>query len=123
ATPPALRDFARWSAWAPAPGIRGALASGPSEASSTWLFENGPSPASSRARGAHPAPLPAGPAPTPSPGGVSPAAVVGPAAGLSIVLALAALLMLASPPAVRRLRLDGESWRLAPLALIADRPG
>jgi hypothetical protein len=123
ATPPALRDFARWSAWAPAPGIRGALASGPGEASSTWLFENGPSPASSRARGAHPAPLPAGPAPTPSPGGVSPAAVVGPAAGLSIVLALAALMMLASPPAVRRLRLDGESWRLAPLALIADRPG
>jgi hypothetical protein len=120
ATPPALRDFARWSAWALAPG---ALASGPGEASSTWLFENGPSPASSRARGAHPAPLPAGPAPTPSPGGVSPAAVVGPAAGLSIVLALAALMMLASPPAVRRLRLDGESWRLAPLALIADRPG
>ena len=49
--------------------------------------------------------------------------VVGPAAGLSIVLALAALLMLAVPLAARRLRLDCESWRLAPFVLIADRPG
>ena len=42
---------------------------------------------------------------------------------LAIGLALAALLMLAAPRALRRLGLHGESWRLAPLVLIADRPG
>jgi hypothetical protein len=112
------------SAWAAAPGIRarapadfaGALPLAP-------ILPGGQSAASPPAQGAHRAPLPASPASTPSPGGVSPAAAVGVGAGLSIGLALAALLMLAAPPALRRLRLDGESWRLAPLQLIAERPG
>jgi hypothetical protein len=60
----------------------------------------------------------------PSPGGASPATAIGSGAGMALGLALLALLaVLCAPPAVRRLRLDDESWRRAPLMLIADRPG
>jgi hypothetical protein len=121
---PGLGALPGWGAWAPAASAGDPMASGPVASwPATWLAQDGRSATSSQANGAHPAPLPASPPPMPSPGGVSPAAVVGPAAGLSIVLALAALLMLAAPLAARRLRLDGESWRLAPFVLIADRPG
>ena len=83
----------------------------------------GNSAASSPAHGGRPAPPPANPAPTPSPGGVSPTAAVGAGMGFAFALALAALLMMVAPTATRRLGLDGRSWRLAPLVLIADRPG
>jgi hypothetical protein len=73
-------------------------------------------------------PAPAGeavPARSPSPGGFSPTSSAGAAGGLSAMtaLALAALLLLAAPRAMRRLRRAGASWRLAPFALIPARPG
>jgi hypothetical protein len=124
ATALARADFGRWSAWALTASAGGRAAGAAAERRPTpGLLMHGRSSASSAVQGAHPAPLPASPVPTPSPGGVSPAAVVAAAAGISMGLALAALLMLATPIAARRLRLDGESWRLAPLMLIADRPG
>ncbi len=80
--------------------------------------------ASSAAHDAPGASLPASPAPTPSsPGGVSPATAVGAGGGIAVALALAALLLLTAPPALRRFGLVAESWRRAPLLLIADRPG
>lgn len=85
-------------------------------------------------RGAQPAPTRAKPAltssalalpPTPSPGGVSPAGGAGVSAGLSAstLLALAALLLLAGPRAMRRLRLAAGSRRPAQFVLIPERPG
>ncbi len=63
--------------------------------------------------------------PPPSPGGFSPTSSAGVASGLSAMtfLALAALLLLAGPRAMRRLRRAGASWRLAQFALIPARPG
>jgi hypothetical protein len=63
--------------------------------------------------------------PAPSPGGFAPASSASVAGGLSAAtfLALAALLLLGAPRAVRRLRRTGASWRLAQFSLIPARPG
>lgn len=65
------------------------------------------------------------PARGPTPEGVSGATAAGPGAGasVSIFLALAGLLMLALPRALRRIRLASAPWRVAPFALIPARPG
>jgi hypothetical protein len=65
------------------------------------------------------------PSPTPSPGGVSPASGAGASGGLSAstLLAFAALLLLAGPRAMRRLRLAAGSRRAAQFVLIPERPG
>jgi hypothetical protein len=121
----AQEDFGRWSTWlAPAESVRGATAPGADESwQATQLLPRGQSAASPPAHSAHRAPQPASPAPAPLTGGVSPASAVGAGASFTTVLALATLLILAALLALRRLRLDGESWRLAPFVLIADRPG
>ena len=85
-------------------------------------------------RGAQPAPARARPAltssalappPTPSPDGVSPAGDASATSGLSAstLLALAGLLLLAGPRAMRRLRLANGSRRPAQFVLIPERPG
>jgi hypothetical protein len=126
AAPLAPPGFDRWSTWSQTPraGVWTSVAAGRSSPIVPFP-QRGQSAVSPPAQGAHSALPPAGPAPTPSPGGVSQPATVGASAGTgaSIALTLAALLMLAAPLALRRLRLDDESWRLAPFALIADRPG
>jgi hypothetical protein len=100
------------------------LAGAVTEPPGRQLLPGGQIAVSSPAHGAPPASLPASPAPTPSsPGGVSPATAVGSGGGISLALALIALLMLATPPVQRRLRLLVESWPRAPFVLIADRPG
>lgn len=121
----AQNDFGGWIAWAAIPSVRvsAAIPIVAEALPSTRVLPGVQSAVLFTAHGGHRTPLPASLASTPSPGGVSPAAAVGVGAGLSIALTLAALLMLAAPLAVRRLRLDGESWRLAPLQLIADHPG
>jgi hypothetical protein len=75
--------------------------------------------ADSRARGASPF----GPAPA---GGIGAGAVASGVAagfGLSLPLALAALLLALTPCTLRRLRLAAARWRIAPLRLIPARPG
>lgn len=75
---------------------------------------------------AHTRSLPAGAAPTaPTPGGISMASGAGATGGLGAAtsLALAMLLLLLIPPAVRRLRFDGDSLRAAQFTLIPERPG
>jgi hypothetical protein len=76
------------------------------------------------------APLSASVAPAPpsgasglSPGAAAPSAAAGSGAGISIFLLLSGLLLLGALWAARRLRLASESWRLAPLVLIPERPG
>ncbi|HEY5389410.1 MAG TPA: hypothetical protein VIJ83_02550 [Solirubrobacteraceae bacterium] len=76
------------------------------------------------------APVAASPAlgaavPAPSPGGFAPAsgASVGVGVSAATFLALAALLLLAAPRALRRLQRAGTSWRLAQFSLIPARPG
>jgi hypothetical protein len=65
------------------------------------------------------------PAPAPPPGGFTPASSAGVAGGASAAtfLALAALLLLAAPRALRRLQRARTSWRLAQFSLIPARPG
>jgi hypothetical protein len=65
---------------------------------------------------------PSPPEPAPSPG-LSASAGGTSGLALSLLLTLTAVLLLAAPPALRRLRLASESWRLAPFALIPERPG
>jgi hypothetical protein len=67
---------------------------------------------------------PSGPTPGPAPGGGSGASSAG-GSGLapSAFLTLAALLLLAAPHAMRRLRLSGLPWRTAFFVLIPERPG
>ena len=82
---------------------------------------NPPSHAEQRAPAMAP---PAVRASAPSPDGGSTAASAGGAGGgLALTLSLAALLLLALPSMLRRLRLVIEPWRLSPFMLIADRPG
>jgi hypothetical protein len=76
------------------------------------------------------APVAASPArsqsvPAPSPGGFSPAssASVGGGVSAATFVALAALLLLAAPRALRRLQRTDTSWRLAQFSLIPARPG
>jgi hypothetical protein len=59
------------------------------------------------------------------PGGSAPVSGAGATGGLSgsALLALAALLLLAAPRAMRRLRLAAGSWRAAQFVLIPERPG
>jgi|GEM_PF-3944332 len=63
--------------------------------------------------------------PAPSPGGLAPASSASAGGGVSAAtfLALAALLLLAAPRALRRLQRAGTSWRLAQFSLIPARPG
>jgi hypothetical protein len=63
------------------------------------------------------------PSPAPAPGGASPATGAVAGTSIPIFLTLAGLLLLAAPRVRRVLRLQGESWRLSPLALILERPG
>jgi hypothetical protein len=64
------------------------------------------------------------PAPGPAPGGASGgAAGGGSAVGLSGFLTFAALLLLAAPCAMRRLRLACQPWLTAFFVLIPERPG
>jgi hypothetical protein len=65
------------------------------------------------------------PAPASPAGGFSPASGAGAGGGVSATtyLALAALLLLAAPRALRRLRPTAASWRTAQFALIPARPG
>jgi hypothetical protein len=124
-TAPADGDVSSMVIWTPTHGA-GSVVGRALDDSSTAAGPALPSGASvvwSAAHKAAPAPLPASPTPMPTPGGASPTAVVGSGTAIPIVLGLAALLLLAAPPAARRLRLDAESWRLSPFVLIADRPG
>jgi hypothetical protein len=63
--------------------------------------------------------------PVQMPGGSAPVSGAGAAGGLSgsALLAFAALLLLAAPLAMRRLRLAAGSWRAAQFILIPERPG
>jgi hypothetical protein len=71
--------------------------------------------------GGHPMP----PSPSPAPGGASGGAAggVGGGAGMPGFLAFAVLLALATPRAMRRLRLACLPWRTAFFVLIPERPG
>ncbi|HEV7529052.1 MAG TPA: hypothetical protein VGO29_09160 [Solirubrobacteraceae bacterium] len=125
--PRAVAGTAATAATAGANTPAAGFAAGPVSETGSLLFGERSAAGALAAHRAHRGPPPASPAPapapSPSPGGASPSAAVGPAAGIAMALALAALLTLAAPRALRRLRLHGESWRLAPLVLIADRPG
>jgi hypothetical protein len=66
--------------------------------------------------------IPAAPGPAPAPGLGSGSAGSSAAASTDF-LALAGLLLLGAPLAMRRLRLAGEPWRAAPFASIPERPG
>jgi hypothetical protein len=66
---------------------------------------------------------PVGPAPPSAPGGASGAAAGAPGLGLSSILTLAGLLLLAAPRAMRRLRLSCRPWLTACFVLIPERPG
>ncbi len=63
--------------------------------------------------------------PAPSTGGFAPASSAGVGGGVSAAtfLALAALLLLAAPRLMRRLRRNAAPWRLAQFSLIPARPG
>jgi hypothetical protein len=78
-----------------------------------------------RSIGSPPASAVAPPAPTPFPLPAGSAGAVASVAGIasSIFLTLAGLLLLGVLPAMRRLRLASEPWRVAPLVLIPERPG
>jgi hypothetical protein len=56
-------------------------------------------------------------------GGLSSMAGGASGVGLLDLLALAGLLLLGAPLAMRRLRLSSEPWRSAPFVLIPERPG
>jgi hypothetical protein len=98
---------------------------GPRE--TTWPAASAtPASAASRATAPVAASSARGPAvPAPAPGGFSPAssASVGGGVSAATFLALAALLLLAAPRALRRLQRAGTSWRLAQFSLIPARPG
>jgi hypothetical protein len=67
---------------------------------------------------------PVSPAPSPAPGGASGGSASGSSGlGLSAFLTLGALLRLALPRAMRRLRLSCEPWLTACFVLIPERPG
>jgi hypothetical protein len=70
-------------------------------------------------------PAPGQSVPTPAPGGFSPVSSASVGSGMSSAtfLALAALLLLAAPRALRRMQSAGTSWRLAQFSLIPARPG
>jgi hypothetical protein len=74
---------------------------------------------------ASPAPGQAVPALAPPSGGFTPASSASAGGGVSAAtfLALAALLLLAAPRALRRMQRAGTSWRLAQFSLIPARPG
>ncbi len=75
------------------------------------------------AQHAPPARAPAHPSPAAPPGGLAPATVGGGGLSSSFLLALAGLLLLATPRALRRLGLVVEPSLQAPFALISARPG
>ncbi|MCW3056685.1 MAG: hypothetical protein JWO21_654 [Solirubrobacterales bacterium] len=66
---------------------------------------------------------PLGTAPVPMPGGVPASAAGGFGAAVALLLALAGLLLLAVPRALRRLRLSAAPWLGAAFVLIPERPG
>jgi hypothetical protein len=66
---------------------------------------------------------PVGPAPPSAPGGASGSAAGASGFGISSILTLAGLLLLAAPRAMRRLRLSCRPWLTACFVLIPERPG
>jgi hypothetical protein len=108
-----------------APDLRSSPVAGRSARSSLAISRR--TVTASMTRGTHALRLPASAAPsTPAPGGISGASGAGAAGGLSTATSLALialLLLLLVPPALRRLRLAGESLRAAQFALIPERPG
>jgi hypothetical protein len=72
--------------------------------------------------GGNPSPIGPSPPPTGVPGGPAPSAGSG-GSGLTLVFILVGLLVLAAPPAARRVRPARVPWRLAPVVAIPERPG
>jgi hypothetical protein len=121
----AATDQRRGSTRATAGGLRGA----PSSAAGTTASAYGFSASDETARAATGTGTASSggvyrqPSPAPAPGGASPATGAVAGTSIPIFLTLAGLLLLAAPRVRRVLRLQGESWRLSPLALILERPG